>query len=1684
MEKPLRVLNVEDSEPDVALLRRHLSTAGYALTADRVETAEDMAAALKEQEWDVILCDYSMPQFNALAALDVLKESGLDIPLIIISGTVGEAVAVEAMRAGAQDYMMKDNLARLEPTIERELHEAENRRLRRQADLERKILFKIIQGSVTTTNLEEFLILVHRSIGQIVSAENCFVMLNDSANDLVHFEFWADQHDPLPTPRPLGKGFADFVLRTGKAILLTDELKKQMYERGEAEEVGTSAASWLGVPLHTPTGTIGVLVLQHYEDENAYSKRDLEFLSSVGDQIAIVIERKRADEALKRSEEQYRELVENATDIIYTLDLKGNYTSVNAAGERITGYLRQESLTRNINLTVAPEYQELAARMQAEQLAGRDVPAFEIEVIAKDGRRVALEVNTRAIKENGIPVGLQGIARDITERKKVAKALVESEERNRELIENATDIIYTHDLEGNYTSLNKAGERITGYSLQEALARKISDSVAPEDVEKAREMIAEKLAGKETTAYEIDVIAKDGNRVSLEVNSRIIYENDIPVGVQGIARDITERKLANASLLESENRYRTLFETSPDGVAMFDLEMKVLVANGRSAEIFGYSNAEEMIGKSAFDLIAPENLDRARSNISGIFESGHLRPLESTGIRADGSLFAVEFSATLIRNIDGQSQAVLGVTRDITERKKIREALTESEERYRELVENAIDVIYTLDLEGNYTSINRASEEITGYTVEESLKRNIVESMAPAYREKARELLAAQVHGENLSAFELEILAKDGRQIALEIKTRPIKENGIAVGVQGIARDITERKRTEAALEESEATFRALFDTSNDAIMVLSDGVFIDCNSSTEVLFACRKEEILGVSPLTLSPTEQPDGELSAAKVTRYLGAAMKGEPQRFEWKHLRPDGTLFDAEVSLNKVDFLGVSQLQAIVRDITERKRADAALRASEASFKSLFDTANDAILLLNDGVFTDCNRRAEILFGSRDWIIGRSPLELSPEFQPDGQRSADKVPGHIKRTLTGEPQFFEWQHIRMDGTPFDTDISLNKVELRGETHIQSIIRDITERKRIEKTIIENEAKFRDLFDNAPVAYHELDVNGCYTRINQTEALMLGYTNDELRGRHVSDFIVEKISRESVKAKLGGQLDFTAQERTFIRKDGTHISVLIEDRLIYDANGEISGIRTTLQDITERKRAEAAMRESEERFSGAFEFAPIGVALVSPDGHWLKVNLALCELVGYAEEELLGMTFHDITYKEDLDDDIDHMYRLIDGEISSYQIEKRYVHKLGHLVSILLNVSLVRDEQGLPRYFISQIQNMTDRKQLEEQFRQAQKMEAVGVLAGGIAHDFNNLLTAINGYSDLTLRKMAADEPLRRNIEEIKRAGDRAAELTSQLLSFSRKQVLKPVVHNLNAVVVNIEKMLKRIIRENVELRTFLDAELGNIKADPGQVEQVIMNLAVNARDAMPGGGTLTIETQNVYLDEDYVSQKLMIAPGPFARLTITDTGDGMDAATQEHIFEPFFTTKQVGKGTGLGLSMVYGIVKQSGGDIMVYSEPGHGSTFKIYLPRVDEQVQKPKWNGDREERSLGTETILLVEDEEVVRRLVSDILTENGYTVLDAENGKAALAICKVRQEHIDMLLTDVIMPGMGGTELKQAVVEIRPEIKVLFMSGYTDDSIANRGIFDADTAFIEKPFTPDALARKVREVLEDL
>ena len=640
-----------------------------------------------------------------------------------------------------------------------------------------------------------------------------------------------------------------------------------------------------------------------------------------------------------------------------------------------------------------------------------------------------------------------------------------------------------------------------------------------------------------------------------------------------------------------------------------------------------------------------------------------------------------------------------------------------------------------------------------------------------------------------------------------------------------------------------------------------------------------------------------------------------------------------------------------------------------------------------------------------------------------------------------------------------------------------------------RVQWDLEESERRYREIFENAKDAIYVHDLNGRYTLVNPAAEELSGYSRDEILQLSVFDMAspehVELICN-SLKQKLTDHAP-TTYEIEAIRKDGTRVPVEVSSRLIY-RDGRPIGVQGSVRDISERRRAEEVVRASEQRFRDLVENANDIIFTCDMLGNITSLNRAGERVTGYTAEEALKMNFAQAVSPDDIAKVRHMLSRKRAADVATvYDLE--LITKSGGRAAVEISSrAILKDGQAVGVQGIAR--DITDRQRMENdlrasqaQLQQSQRLEAVGQLAGGVAHDFNNLLTAIIGYSDFALRKMRANNPIRRDIEEIKKAANRAATLTRQLLAFSRKQILKPEVLDLNLVVGDMHKLLERLIGEDIDLVTTLGSDTDPVKADRGQLEQIIMNLVVNARDAMPFGGSVTIETANVVFDEAYTSEHVPVKPGKYAMLAVSDSGLGMDANTQLHIFEPFFTTKELGKGTGLGLSTVYGIVKQSGGFIWVYSELNVGTTFKIYLPSLTElHFDQELTSIDTPERTEAS-TVLLVEDDPLVRNVALRALESAGYKVLESGNGHGALAMAHSCDDEIDLLITDVVMPLMGGRELAQELSALHPKTSILFMSGYTDDAVVRHGIMDKDIEYLQKPFTAESLVRRVGEVLRD-
>jgi PAS domain S-box-containing protein len=740
----------------------------------------------------------------------------------------------------------------------------------------------------------------------------------------------------------------------------------------------------------------------------------------------------------------------------------------------------------------------------------------------------------------------------------------------------------------------------------------------------------------------------------------------------------------------------------------------------------------------------------------------------------------------------------------------------------------------------------------------------------------------------------------------------------------------------------------------------------------------------------------------------------------------------------------------------------------RRTKEAYRLIFEDASDAIAIASPSLkILEVNSRATEVFGySRQDLLRMSLKELL-----ELEELASGPP-------KGETALYERRFRHPDGETITAEIGVRALR---DGRLIAIGRDVTARRRVEEALRASEALTRSVVYSAVDGIITADQSGTIQSFNPAAERMFGYTAEEVIGKNLGILMLQPDSGrhdshiraylESGKKKVIG----IGREAQALRKDGTSFPIeLAVSEILLPGRRMFTGI---LHDITNRKAAEAALKETNTKLQAIIETAPLAIVTLDLGGRVLAWNPAAERMFGWSAAEALNQVLPVVP-----EDERNELLDRVRGGEPLLGVERKRLRKDGSLLDVTLWTAPLRNPVGEVSGVMGIYADLTQSKQLEEQFRQAQKMEAVGRLAGGIAHDFNNILTVITGYGEMVAERIADDPAMSEEMQEILKAADHATVLTSQLLIFSRRHVVKQEPLDLNTVVAKLERMLRRIIGEDVELVTAPGPGLARVRADAAQVEQVIMNLAVNARDAMPEGGRLIIETANVELDAAYARGHIGVQEGEYVMLAVSDTGKGIPPDVRIRLFEPFFTTKERGKGTGLGLSTVYGIVKQSGGEIWVYSEPGRGSTFKIYLPRVTDDKPKPARAAEPSPVERGEETLLLAEDEPGVRALARDVLRQRGYQVLEAMDVQDALRICREHPDRIDLLLTDVVMPVMSGRELAERVAEIRPEIKVLYMSGYTDNIVVSHGVTSIDKEFLQKPFTPRSLARKVRESLD--
>jgi PAS domain S-box-containing protein len=857
--------------------------------------------------------------------------------------------------------------------------------------------------------------------------------------------------------------------------------------------------------------------------------------------------------------------------------------------------------------------------------------------------------------------------------------------------------------------------------------------------------------------------------------------------------------------------------------------------------------------------------------------------------------------------------------------------------------------------------------------------------------------------------------------------------------------------------------------SSSDHVVIGNDpvGIVVGWNKGAQDLYGYTAEQMIG-QPIAIVIPEHLHAESFQSLLDICAGPLQRDETDLRREQGILVQLSLVFSPVRNSKGEIIGAS---TIAPDITERTDAG----DSRERLAALVESSDDAIIGKSlDGTISAWNTGAENLFGySASEALGRPIQMLLP---PERVSEESEILARIGR---GERiDHFETIRVRKDGRRIDVSVTISPIRDRSGAVVgaSKIARDISERKRAE----EARERLAAVVESSDDAIIGTSLEGTISAWNPGAENLFGYSASEALGASIQMLVPpERVHEESeIMARIRRGERINHFETVRVQKDGKRIDVSVTISPIRDRSGAIVGASKIARDISERKCAEEELRKAEERFSKAFHSSPLAIVISTAEGRYLDVNESFLKMVGCVREDVIDHTVAELMFWTRPSQRIDLLRRLQEGGVvkdAAVQFKTSTAEvREGELSWERIEV------EGQP-CLLAFIRDITEKLRLEAQFRQAQKMEAVGRLAGGVAHDFNNMLSVIIGYSDLSVDLIAPESPLKTYLEQIKKASERATLLTRQLLAFSRQQVIFPRILNLNEVVNNVTTMLLRMVSENISVSFRPTTPIGSIQADPGQIEQILMNLVVNARDAMPDGGEIIIKTGHAEVDEGYVSGHTGFHTGPHVVLTVSDTGCGIEEGIKSKIFEPFFTTKGIGLGTGLGLSTVYGIVTQCKGNVLVDSQPGKGATFKIYFPRIAAEAERRAPSREIDESPSGSETILVVDDDDAVRKVTASLLVSAGYRVLEASNAEKALEIMTASEPAIDLLLTDVIMFGKSGVELFEQAKVIRPDLRSLFMSGYTGDLAALRRGLISERTFLAKPFTRVSLLKKVYTVL---
>jgi two-component system, cell cycle sensor histidine kinase and response regulator CckA len=1661
------------------------------------EARSSIVTSLDEgQPVDVIVAARRLPDGTALSLIRFLKTKAIDIPLVVITEEGKEGPPLSLLEAGAMDYLPRDDqyLARLPVVLEAVLSRCAEERAQRLNPL-RVLYAPLSKADAAAVRRHLSLRAPWTSLGTVMSATSLFRRFPPPGGasqhapwDMILCDYRFDGLDGVDLVKELLQ-----VRRCEVPVVLLveprDEESGRLAVRLGAAEVILKSPGYL---RHLPD--LLVRICQH-------SRAHLEKEGAGG------------------REEYLAALLENTSEVVLTLDSRAVIRYAGPSVKRLLGYDVEEVIGRSAFDYIDP--QDTATFLDAFTRAAfnpdRVSDSVEARVQHKDGRWLHMEGVAKVGYDRSGKTVLFINARDITE-PKAAELRVARSDQSLKTILDASPMGIGKIRERTILWVNEWLCRKSGHKLEEL--KGMSCRVfyeSDEEYERAGKLLY--TEGQIVTR----MVTASGAIIDVQVN---LAPADGDTYIT-IVQDVTAQKRAEGMLRLTQFSV----DNSLDAIVWLEKEGRIIYVNDMACKAVGYAR-NELLSKTVFDInpeMSPEQWRHywdVRKEQGGLVYEGRSR-------MADGTTYPVAVSSKYLE-FDGR-EYVMATLRDVTERKKAEETLR-GEAAFLDAVANSsFDGIIVNDI--NWKTLFMNSRTLDLWKIpqrvvddeDEEAWRSHVNGMVK-YRDRFLDgLVYVQSHPNETLHDELELI--DGT--VLERHSSPVLgKNGKYYGRVWAFHDITERKRAEEKLRGEAAFLEAVENSSFDGILVH--------DADWNTLFVNRRTLELWKVP----PRVSDEGDMEAW--IRHIDGMVKNREafvERITYLRDHPNETL-DDEIELVDGTVLERHSRPVLGKDgkcygrvwafhdITERKAAEQALWKNRLQLSEAMDLGRVVYweldpesleLVFNDAFYSLYGTTVEEMGGYR-----MSFLEYVQRFVHPDDRGRILGDERDIRAHEAELDFaqFEHQALRGDGTVIHIlSRSRNVKDETGKViRVYGSNQDITELKEATEALKESERRYYSLFDHAPIGLMEIDGSGplaLVERLRRSGVKDLSAYVDahpefmlttlrEIRFVDVNKAtldLFESADKEEFflgyrqyivslpQDELKGQFLDTAGRNThgenetrMITKKGRMVHVHVRWAVAPGYEETHGRILVSFLDITARREAEERLLKSEEKYRDIFERAVEGIFQSTPSGDFISVNPAYARMFGYDSPEEFLASVRNVRALVGEDSNEPSYLGSLEGSDVVSGFEQRFVRKDGSSMWVWVSARAVRGADGGVLYHEGTTENVTERRQAEEerqrlqsQLRQSQKMEAIGTLAGGVAHDFNNILTVLTGYGTLLQMKIDKGSPTRMYVDQILSASQKAANLTHSLLAFSRQQPISLAPVSIDGIVKGTEKLLRRLLTEDITLKTMTGGEDRMVMADITQIDQILFNLVTNARDAMPRGGTLIIETKVVDLDEDFRKMHGYGRPGKYVLLTVSDTGTGMDEGTREQIFVPFFTTKEVGKGTGLGLSTVYGIVKQHGGYITLYSELGMGTSFHIYLPVTGSSAIETEADGAAGPIRKGHETILVAEDNAGVRRLVCEILSEWGYTVIAAEDGEDAIEKFRTN-EGIGLLLFDSVMPKKNGREAYDAIRHIDPAVKVIFTSGYTRDIVLDKGIEEKRFDFISKPLQRNKLLEQVREVLD--